>query len=387
MENLKDLLIALDNSQGKITMFADGFVDEVWEIVASRTDLSNYTLYSKMNQFAQRISRSGSGGVGLELLAKRRAFGGFTPNIGYAAARLGVKASLIGAYGKDCFDPLFEEVNELCDMYSLDDPAVTHVFEFDDGKLLMSHLGNVQNITWQQIVDTLGIDKIKSLLAESDIIGVGYWSLVPAFDEILVQVCSLIPQDGKKRRFFFDFADFQKKDVSSLNQSLALLKKYNPLFPMTLSVNEHEAAALFAQYDKTLDETDSIEENTEFVRQQIGKADLIKENTEFVRQQIGKADLIKENTEFVRQHIGFDELIIHTPHYAVGTASTEAPSFAASVFVEKPLRSAGAGDTFNGGYLAASLAGLKMKDRLQIANAAVGYFLRTATFPTTDHLR
>ena len=370
MENLKELLVALDNSQGKITMFADGFVDEVWEIVASRTDLSNYTLYSKMNQFAQRISRSGSGGVGLELLAKRRAFGGFTPNIGYAAARLGVKASLIGAYGKDCFDPLFEEVNELCDMYSLDDPAVTHVFEFDDGKLLMSHLGNVQNITWQQIVDTLGIDKIKSLLAESDIIGVGYWSLVPAFDEILVQVCSLIPQDGKKRRFFFDFADFQKKDVSSLNQSLALLKKYNPLFPMTLSVNEHEAAALFAQYDKTLDETDSIEENTEFVRQQIGKA-----------------DLIKENTEFVRQHIGFDELIIHTPYYAVGTASTEAPSFAASVFVEKPLRSAGAGDTFNGGYLAASLAGLKMKDRLQIANAAVGYFLRTATFPTTDHLR
>jgi len=421
MENLKELLVALDNSQGKITMFADGFVDEVWEIVASRTDLSNYTLYSKMNQFAQRISRSGSGGVGLELLAKRRAFGGFTPNIGYAAARLGVKASLIGAYGKDCFDPLFEEVNELCDMYSLDDPAVTHVFEFDDGKLLMSHLGNVQNITWQQIVDTLGIDKIKSLLAESDIIGVGYWSLVPAFDEILVQVCSLIPQDGKKRRFFFDFADFQKKDVSSLNQSLALLKKYNPLFPMTLSVNEHEAAALFAQYDKTLDETDSIKENTEFVRQQIGKADLIKENTEFVRQQIGKADLIKEdtefvrqqigkadlikentefvrqqigkadlikeNTEFVRQHIGFDELIIHTPYYAVGTASTEAPSFAASVFVEKPLRSAGAGDTFNGGYLAASLAGLKMKDRLQIANAAVGYFLRTATFPTTDHLR
>ena len=357
MENLKDLLIALDNSRGKITMFADGYVDEVWEIVASRTDLTNYTLYSKMNHFAERITRSGSGGVGLELLKKRRVFGGFTPNIGYAAARLGVKASLIGTYGKERFDPVFEKVNELCDMYSLDDPAVTHVFEFDDGKLLMSHLGNVQNITWQQIVDTLGIDKIKSLLLESDIIGVGYWSLVPAFDEILEQVCKLILQDGKTRRFFFDFADFQKKDDSSLNHSLALLKKYNPQFPMSLSVNEHEAAALFAQYNKTLDETGNAVEE------------------------------IKESIEFVRHNIGLDELIIHTPHYAVGASSMEAPTFAASVFVEKPLRTAGAGDTFNGGYLAASLAGLKMKERLQIANIAVGHFLCTAVFPTIDHLR
>ena len=357
MENLKDLLVALDNSQGKITMFADGYVDEVWEIVASRSDLQNYTLYSKMNHFAERIIRSGSGGVGLELLEKRRAFGGFTPNIGYAAARLGVRTSLIGTYGKERFDPVFEEVNELCDMYSLDDSAVTHVFEFDDGKLLMSHLGNVQNITWQQIVDILGIDKIKSLLAESHIIGIGYWSLVPAFDEILVQVCGLIPEDGKTRRFFFDFADFQKKDASSLNHSLALLKKYNPQFPMTLSVNEHEAAALFAQYDKILDETGAAVEK------------------------------IKENTEFVRHHIGLDELVIHTPHYAVGASTKEAPTFVASVFVEKPLRTAGAGDTFNGGYLAASLAGLKMEDRLQIANAAVGYFLRNATFPTVDLLR
>ena len=357
MAELKEITSALEASKGKITMFADGFVDEVWEIVNERADLQSYTLYNKMNQFADRITNSGSGGVGLELIKKRRAFGGFTANIGYAAARLGVDCAMVGVYGKETLDPIFEEVGALCDVYSLEDPAVTHVFEFDDGKILMSHMGSVLDITWQRIVDKIGLVKIKELLEKSDIIGIGYWSLVPAFDEILTQVCENIPNDGKTRRFFFDFADFRKKDEASLEKSMALLKKYNAKYPMTLSVNEHEAATLFALHGKSLDETGQN----------------IKE--------------ITENTEFVRDKIGLDEFIIHTPRYAVAAALGKAPAFDPSEFVEKPVRTAGAGDTFNGGYVAASLAGLGLQERLKTANAAVGHFLRTAVFPEIVNLK
>ena len=344
---------ALKGSSGRIAMFADGFVDEVWEIIKARASASDYELYTQMVQFAQRITGSGTGGVGLELVRKRRAFGGFTANIGYAAARLGVDTTMVGVYGKERPDPIFDEVGEICKIHSIGDPAVTHVFEFDDGKILMSHMEAVQDISWQSIVDTLGMVKVTALLTQSDIIGVGYMSLLPAFDEIVGQICANLPGDGKTRRFFFDFADFRKKDEASLKRTMQMLSSNNAKFPMTLSVNEHEAAALFAFHGQTLDD-------------------------------VGRPIAVK--AECVRQKIGFDEFIIHAPTYAVAASSHSEPVSAASVFCEKPMRSAGAGDSFNGGYIAASLAGLDIAQRLQVANAAVGYFLRNATFPDIENL-
>jgi len=227
--DVQKIVDALKGMDSKITMFADGFVDEVWEIVNARSSLTEFTVYSQMKQYAERITSSGTGGVGLELVKKRRAFGGFAANIGFAAARLGVDTTMVGVFGKENLDPVFEPVNEICNVISLDDPAVTHVFEFDDGKILMSHMGAIQDISWSRIVDALGMDKINTLLSESEIIGVGYWSVLPAFDEIVEKVCEHLPQDGKKRRFFFDFADFLKKDEGSLKTTLGKLKIINKI--------------------------------------------------------------------------------------------------------------------------------------------------------------
>jgi hypothetical protein len=347
------MMDALKNSGGKITMLADGFVDEVWEIISSRADLNRYTLYTQMVKFAERITSSGTGGVGLELLRKRRAFGGFTANIGYAAARLGVDTAMVGVYGKESLDPIFEEVAKLCDVYSIDDPATTHVFEFDDGKILMSHMEAVLDISWKRIVDAVGLDNIRTLLTESNIIGIGYWSLVPAFDDIFDNVCANLPDDGKERRFFFDFADFRKKDEASLNTSMLKIKGMNAKFPMTLSVNEHEAATFFVAHGETFDD-------------------------------VGQP--IQDKAEAIRKKLGLDEFVIHAPQYAVATSSKENPVFEPAVFCEKPKRTAGAGDSFNGAYIAATLAGLNTAERLKAANAAVGYFIRNAAFPEVKDL-
>ena len=351
--NTQQITDALNRSSAKVTMLADGFIDEVWEIISSRASLRDYSLYTQMSQLAGRISDSGTGGIGLELIRKRRAFGGFTPNVGYAAARLGIDTTIIGVYGKEKLDPIFGEISNLCQMISLGDPAITHVFEFEDGKILMSHLEAVQDINWQRIVNMVGIEKILSLLAQSDIIGIGYMSLMPAFDEIVEQVCANIPRDGKARRLFFDFADFRKKDAASLEVTLQKLRLLNEKLPLTLSVNEHEGAALFAMYNETLDD---------------------------------EYRPIQEKAEDVRKRIGFDELVIHSPYFGAAASSKEEPAIAASIFCEKPARSAGAGDSFNGGYIAAALAGLGLADRLYVANAAVSYFLRNAVFPDIKNL-
>ena len=352
--NAEQVMNALEHQNAKITMFADGFVDEVWEIVNARTSLEKYTVYSKMKQYADRIMNCGTGGLGLELLKKRRAFGGFTANIGFAAARLGVDTVMAGVYGKEKLDPVFEPVAELCRVISLGDPAITHVFEFDDGKILMSHMEAVQDISWSRIVDVLGMEKINLLLTESEMIGVGYWSLLPAFDEIVENVCEYLPPDGKKRRFFFDFADFLKKDETSLKSTLERLKVLNDKMPITLSLNEHEAAVLFIMYGEWMDD---------------------------------KGGQLQVKLETVRRQLGLDELVVHTPYYAMAASSNEKAAYVSAVFCVKPVRSAGAGDTFNGGYIAARLAGLDVSERLHVANAAVGYFLRNGAFPNLKNLR
>jgi len=50
------------------------------------------------------------------------------------------------------------------------------------------------------------------------------------------------------------------------------------------------------------------------------------------------------------------------------------------------VRLAGAGDSFNGGYLCASLGDLPLKQRLVIANAATAFFVTHATGPTREQL-
>jgi sugar/nucleoside kinase (ribokinase family) len=344
---------SLEDSNAKITMLADGFVDEVWEIVDARTSPKDYTLYEEMGQFAHRILKAGSGGLGLELIKKRRTFGGFAANIGYAAARLGVDTTLMGVFGKDATDPSFVEVGELCHLVSLDDPAVTQVFEFGDGKLLMTNLGPILELDWKTIEETVGLEKIKSLLSQSDIIGVGYWSLMPYFDEIVEKVCEHLPEDGKQRRLFFDLADLHKKSVDSLKTSLALLKTLGKKAPMTLSLNEHEAAAIFGLYDETLDD-------------------------------VGES--LPTKLEKVRKYLGIDELVVHDPNYGAAACEGEEPAFVKASFCTNVVRSAGAGDNFNGGYMAAKLAGLNIVERLHVANATVGHFIRTGEFPTVEKM-
>jgi sugar/nucleoside kinase (ribokinase family) len=256
-------------------------------------------------------------------------------------------------YGDEKLDPIFEPVNEICRVHSLGDPAITHVFEFDDGKILMSYMEAVQDITWARIVAQLGLDKINQLIAESDVIGVGYWSLLPAFDEIVTQISALLPQDNKNRKFFFDFADFLKKDSASLYKSLEILKALNEKAPVILSLNEHEAAALFAKYNETMD--NELE--------------------------------LPNKLENVRKNLGLNELVVHTPYYAVAASSNEKAVLVECPFCEKPVRTAGAGDTFNGGYIAAHLAKFDIKERLHVANAAVGYFLRNGKFPNIENLK
>jgi sugar/nucleoside kinase (ribokinase family) len=87
-----------------------------------------------------------------------------------------------------------------------------------------------------------------------------------------------------------------------------------------------------------------------------------------------------------REKIGFDELVVHTPDFAVASSAAEGEAYALQDRQTNVVRLAGAGDSFNGGFLCASLGDLELKERLIIANAATSFFVTHATAPTKQEL-
>jgi sugar/nucleoside kinase (ribokinase family) len=343
----------LHNISGKILLGCDGFVDEVYQIVDVRKSLAEYSGMDDMRAFGELVVKRSGGGLGLEIVPKRRCSGGFTPNTGRVAAFLGLKPTLVGLYGAKEIDPAFEEFVENCHLVSLGDSAVTLVFEFANGKILLSALKSVANLTWADFTAHFPGEKLDALFAGVDILGLGYWSLTPDFDSFLAGMVSRYETIKPPRRMFFDFADIKKKSTDSFFATLELIKKFNGMIPMTMSLNEHEGADLFSRFGITCEEEPAA---------------------------------MAAALATARKEIGIDELVIHTPHFAVASHSAEGEAHAMQEFQTNVIRTAGAGDTFNGGYLSASLGDLPIKERLVLANAATGFFVTRATAPTKEEL-
>ncbi|MCX6971881.1 MAG: PfkB family carbohydrate kinase [Verrucomicrobia bacterium] len=344
----------LHRISGKILLGCDGFVDETYEIVEIRKSQTEFTPMKKLRQFGELLVERADGGVGLELVPKRRCEGGFGINTGRVAACLGLKPCLPGLYGSKAIAPAYHQFDEICDLVSLGDPALTIALEFSDGKVLMSNLEAVSSLTWEHFKNHFGEEKLKALFSGVDILGLGYWSLTANFDGLfqgfMEQYASMTPP----RRMFFDFADIKKKSSESFIESLELIRTFNSKIPMTFSLNEHEVVELFSR---------------------IGV-----ERPELTPAAIASALTV------AREKIGFDELVVHTPEFAAASSSADGEAHAIQDRQTNVVRLAGAGDSFNGGFLCASLGDLPLKERLVIANAVTAFFVTHATPPTKEEL-
>lgn len=343
----------INNVSGNVWLGCDGFVDEVYRIVDVRKNLAEFTSMDDMKDFGELIVKRSGGGLGLEISPKRRCSGGFTPNTGRVAAFLGLKPTLVGLYGLKEIDPAFDEFKENCNLVSLGDPAVTLVFEFLNGKVLLSDLKAVANFTWKDFVAFFSEKELNEMFSGMDILGLGYWSLTPDFDNFLKGIISRYEKTPPPKRMFFDFADIKKKSNDSLFESLHLIKEFNNKIPMTMSLNEHEGADLFSKFNTVCKE---------------------------------EPGSIASDLTIVRKEIGIDELVIHTPFFAVASSSGDGDGFVMQDFQTNVIRTAGAGDSFNGGYISASLGDLELKERLVVANAATSFFVTHATAPTKQEM-
>ena len=347
----KKIIECLENLSGNISLGVDGYVDEVWQVVESRSGRDSYALYNKMRDLGETIVKCGEGGLAREIIRKRRTYGGFTGNTGKAIGRLGLRPTMIGMYGKDSYDPAFEPFHDMCKLISVGDPAICHIFEFADGKAMFPYMENILDFNWQTLINVIGFDRAREIFINSDIIALGYWSSMPSFDNFVSSLCENFIKGGRCRQLFFDFADMRKRDKKSLKYTLEHLAALNKTVPMTLSLNENEAELLFSYYGEHFCETQ-----------------------------------LEKSAARVREQIGLSEIVIHTPHVAAAASAEDGTAIVAQHYCQNAVITAGAGDTFNGGYMAASLGGLGLSERLIVANATAGFYVGNGYAPDVDDL-
>ncbi|MDF2889091.1 MAG: hypothetical protein K0R23_3476 [Lacrimispora sp.] len=341
------------NLSGEIVLGIDGFIDQVWQVIETRTQDNNYILIDKMQEFGNLIVNRREGGMANELIKKRRSYGGFTANTGKALGNMDLATTLIGMYGKEEIDKIFHDLQEKCKLISVGDPVVSTILEFTDGKIMMPNLDELLNFTWKDFLSIIGHDQLQKILLNADIVSLGYWSNMPDFDTFMTELTENYFHENQPRRLFFDFANIKKRSKEAINGTFGVLEKINDKIPVSLSLNEHEAVLLFSYYDR------EFSENSEEVAR---------------------------DTEYIRNITGLDELIIHTPQYAVMSSKTEGVELLEQDYCAAPVITTGAGDTFNGGYIAACLGDLKAVERLAIANAATRFYISNSHTPDRQEL-
>lgn len=351
--NLMDYVKA---SRGNIVLGIDGIRDQVWRVVETRLNKDECLTIDTVKKYGEYILNRGSGGMAIELLSKRMGYGGFTANTGFALGAMGYNPVLLGMYGTNVIDKVFEPLEKICELNSLGEPAVCQVLEFDDGKIMMPYLNEILNFSWKELESALGLERIKEIFRDADIFALGYWSNLFAFDDLLERICRDILPETRVGRIFHDFANIKKRSEDDLKRSLKHMAELNTIVPMTLSLNEHEGELLLKCYGK-----DTAVEK----------------------------DKVLDGLIALREEIGIDEILIHTPYFAAGASANSGNSVVPQQYCENPVRTAGAGDTFNGAYIAASVEGdvkLNLSERLEMGNAATLFFVTNGVPPKKEDL-
>jgi sugar/nucleoside kinase (ribokinase family) len=351
--DLEQMIDYLGNVEGKVVLGIDGIIDEVWQVLETRVSKNEFKVIDKMKKFGELIVGRAEGGMANELIRKRRVCGGFTANTGRATGNLKLSTTMVGKYGKDTIDPIYDEFKDKCTLVTLGNPAVCNILEFPDGKIMLPYLKELLDFEWKDLISILGHEKLKSIFGDADIVSLGYWSNMPAFNELVTNIYENYFKDNHPKRMFFDFANIKKRSVEALMETFDVLGALNNKIPITLSLNEHEAALLFSYFGEEF--TDDIETSI-------------------------------KTASAIRDKINFDEVIIHTPHYSIAVSKSEKVGVVVQDYCLSPVRTAGAGDTFNGGYIAACLKDLKINERLAIANAATSFYVNNGLPPCREDL-
>jgi hypothetical protein len=280
---------------------------------------------------------------------------------------------MVGRFGRPPAEPFAREFADR-DLLSVGTPSRTDAVEFDDGKLLLPEMIDVQQFDWATMRERVGLEALAERLEHLDLLGVGYWVDTPRIRTVLEGLrTELFPTlSSPPDRLLFDPGDLRQIDADRVRAGSRALTRLDETVPVTVSANRSETAVL-ADVVGAEDGARSPNEGADGdpVAGRSGGGD-----------RLGLAD----DARTARAGLGVTRFVAHGAEGAVavtdeGLARVRAPR------VRDPELTTSAGDHFNAGLAVGLLAGMDEPAALVAACSLAGQFVRTGDPPSPDAFR
>ncbi|TWT42906.1 PfkB family carbohydrate kinase [Botrimarina hoheduenensis] len=333
-------------SQQRVVTGFDGFVDEMLSVVQTRHGEANYERVATIEHFGSLISAAAGHSSLREAVVTSVEPGGCAVNMGDGLTALGIGVETFATLG-DPIHAAFAKYGQQARLHSWgDSPGRTLAFEFDDGKLMFSHVSQLASFTAQEVGRRLGEGEYQRACQAASLIALTDWTLYPHMTQVwrllAVEVFAKLTQ---RKALLIDLVDPSSRSEADVRDMLAVLPELNAQLRVTLGLNQNEANVL---------------------SRLVGIAT------------VAPADPLASAAQAaaLRLAVGVEEVVLHASRFAVaadssGTTALNGP------YTSTPIKSTGAGDRFNAGYAAGLLLELGPAERLAFGVAASGVFVRT----------
>jgi hypothetical protein len=343
----------------------DGFIDNIIDVVAKRTDTTNYVSMATISEFGGRVNAAAGHSANFEMVVKQSKIGGNGPIMANALCSYNYQVTAIGILGDGAIDPVFKPLaDRATKTISLGGAATTDALEFSDGKLMLGKLLPMERVTYKTIVEKMGVDLLKQVLSESDAVAMVNWTMTLGMTDIWHRIAAdILPTLKRSTRplIFIDLADPAKRTIEDVRAAFAGMRELQKHADVLLGMNGAELKQVLQALGKS-EPTDALE-----------------------------WEAARKGCEIVQQSLGISWAMCHLVKSAAcawGASSARAAgSVGADGFFEpKPKITTGAGDHFNAGFVAALLAGIDPACALLIGGATSGYYVRTAISPSRSQV-
>ena len=137
----------------------DGFVDYVIRPVQTRIDEKTCSYFPTIGDFGDKIKSLAGISGNIELIINSTDFGGCGPHYANGLANMGVSCTCVGALGYPEKNSVFN-LNEKCKTITVSEPGYSYVFEFGDGKIIMSDVEKISQLRWNDLIERISVEEI-----------------------------------------------------------------------------------------------------------------------------------------------------------------------------------------------------------------------------------
>jgi hypothetical protein len=330
-----------------VTAGFDGFVDQIVKIIKYKNEATPITFFQRKKEFADYIHEKEGTSFSLELHEQTIKLGGNMPIMANALATLGFKVNCIGALGYPHTHPVFNNLSANCKLFSFAEPGFSSAYEFQDGKMMMGHFGDLHTSGWEVIKKRIGLETIIDLYLQSNLFCFVNWSEIDISSDIWKGIIEeVLPKITSRQPLaFFDLSDCTKRSDGSVTEALQLIRSISQYARVIIGMNKNEARHICRLFNcKTA------------------------------------ADDLYQSAYDIFTNLNPHLLVLHSAKEALAVdrnGSYQSDSF----YIKDPLISTGAGDNFNAGFCTAQLLQPDPEASIIFANAVAGMYVKTGISP------